>query len=137
MSKITTWITALACALVFSIGAALAGEKLKVVYHVSEIEKVPFTLGNIKNHIKGVGGKDNVEIILVAHGPALKAFHDMAADEKISKRVTDLQGMGVNFEACGNTMRRLVCNRDRFIASAASDCVRGTLSSPPRMMSAV
>ena len=105
MSKITTWFTALACALVFSIGAALAGEKLKVVYHVSEIEKVPFTLGNIKNHIKGVGGPENVEIILVAHGPALKAFHEMQADEKMSKRVVDLQELGVNFEACGNTMR--------------------------------
>jgi intracellular sulfur oxidation DsrE/DsrF family protein len=105
MSKITTWFTALACALVFSIGAALAGEKLKVVYHVSDLDKVPFTLGNIKNHIKGVGGPENVEIILVAHGPALKAFHEMAADEKISKRVVDLQGLGVNFEACGNTMR--------------------------------
>ena len=105
MSKLTTWITTLACALVFSIGAALAGEKMKVVYHVSELEKVPFTLGNNKNHIKGVGGPENVEIRLVAHGPALKAFHEMAADEKISKRVTELQGLGVAFEACGNTMR--------------------------------
>jgi len=105
MSKIAAWVTALACALVFSIGAALAGEKLKVVYHVSDLDKVAFTLGNIANHIKGVGGKDNVEIILVAHGPALKAFHEKSADEKISRRVTGLQAMGVNFEACGNTMR--------------------------------
>lgn len=105
MSKFTTWFTALACALVFGIGAALAGEKLKVVYHVSELDKVAFTLGNIMNHIKGVGGPENVEIILVTHGPALKAFHEMSADEKISKRVVALQGQGVNFEACGNTMR--------------------------------
>jgi intracellular sulfur oxidation DsrE/DsrF family protein len=80
-------------------------EKLKVVYHVSDLDKVPVALGNIKNHIKGVGGPENVEIILVAHGPALKAFHEMEADEKMSRRVTDPQGLGVNFEACGNTMR--------------------------------
>lgn len=84
---------------------ALAGEKLKVVYHVSELEKVGFALNNMKNHIKGVGGPDKVELVLVAHGPALKAFHEMAAKPKISKRVTELQKMSVRFEACGNTMR--------------------------------
>lgn len=84
--------------------AAQAGEKLKVVYHVSEIERVGFALGNMLNHIKGVGGPDNVELVLVAHGPALKAFHDMQADPKISERVSMLQDSGVRFEACGNTM---------------------------------
>jgi hypothetical protein len=89
----------------FTASGAFAAEKMKVVYHVSELEKANFTLGNIANHIKGVGGPENVEIILVAHGPALKAFHKMSADEKVSKRVEMLQSQGVNFEACGNTMR--------------------------------
>lgn len=84
--------------------AAWADDKLKVVYHVSEIEKVGFALGNMRNHIAGVGGPENVELVLVAHGPALKAFHDMAADPKITDRVAALQGQGVRFEACGNTM---------------------------------
>ncbi len=84
--------------------AGWAQDKLKVVYHVSEIDRVGFTLGNMLNHIKGVGGPENVELVLVAHGPALKAFHDMAADQKTMDRVAALQGQGVNFEACGNTM---------------------------------
>ncbi len=85
--------------------AAQAGEKLKVVYHVSELDRVGFTLGNMINHIKGVGGPENVELVLVAHGPALKAFHDIEADPKVTERVAALQGQGVRFEACGNTMR--------------------------------
>ena len=83
----------------------IANEPMKVVYHVSDAEKVAFTLGNIRNHIKGVGGPENVDIVLVAHGPALKAFHGMEASEKVSEMVTGLQSQGVTFEACGNTMR--------------------------------
>ncbi|MGY3456806.1 hypothetical protein ACVWW5_002256 [Bradyrhizobium sp. LM3.4] len=54
---------------------ASTGSKLKVVYHLSDAEKVNFVLGNIQNHIDGVGGPDQVTIALVIHGPALKAFH--------------------------------------------------------------
>ncbi|HMB47160.1 MAG TPA: DsrE family protein [Afifellaceae bacterium] len=104
MKKLMILAAAMAVAL-FSASGAFSGEKMKVVYHVSELEKVNFTLGNIANHIKGVGGPENVEIILVTHGPALKAFHDMNADEKVSKRVETLQSQGVKFEACGNTMQ--------------------------------
>lgn len=96
-------IPALAMALMLATGA-LAGDKLKVVYHVSEIDRVGFTLGNMANHIKGVGGPENVDLVLVAHGPALKAFHGMSADDKVSSRVDALQLSGVRFEACGNTM---------------------------------
>ncbi len=80
--------------------------KLKVVYHVDELEKVPFALGNIENHIKGVGGPDKVEIILVVHGPALKAFEKAGIDEKILGRVSALQKGGVEVEACGNTIKK-------------------------------
>lgn len=45
------------------------GNKLKVVYHLSDAEKVNFVLGSIQNHIDGVGGPDHVTIALVIHGP--------------------------------------------------------------------
>jgi intracellular sulfur oxidation DsrE/DsrF family protein len=105
---------ALMMALTFATGA-LAGDKLKVVYHVSEIEKVGFALGNMMNHIKGVGGAENVDLVLVAHGPALKAFHEMAANEKISARVATLQDNGVQFEACGNTMNAQAVGLDGLL----------------------
>lgn len=107
-------IAMLAIALTMATGA-WAGDKLKVVYHVSEIEKVGFVLGNMANHIKGVGGPENVELVLVAHGPALKAFHEMAASEKISARVAALQGEGVRFEACGNTMNAQAVGLDDLL----------------------
>ncbi|HTH94280.1 MAG TPA: DsrE family protein [Rhodocyclaceae bacterium] len=85
---------------------ATAADKLKVVYHVDEYERVPFVLNNIENHIKGVGGPENVEIILVAHGPALKAFEKKNADPSLLERYGSLQKKGVEFDACGNTLKK-------------------------------
>ncbi len=84
---------------------AASGKKQKVVYHLSEEKKVNFVLNNIRNHIKGMNGPENVEIVLVIHGPALKAFHDIQALEKVRQRVSALQKAGVSFNACANTMR--------------------------------
>lgn len=85
--------------------SASAEDKMKVVYHVSDADKVNFVLNNIRNHIQGVGGPENVEIILVAHGPALQRFHDIEATDKVRETVSSLQQEGVEFDACGNTMR--------------------------------
>jgi len=82
-----------------------AGSKLRVVYHLSDAEKVNFVLGNIQNHIDGVGGPERVTIALVIHGPALKAFHSAQANPDISKRVGDFSKDGVELAACGNTMK--------------------------------
>ncbi len=95
-------ILAIACAL--TAGSAVAAEKQRVVYHVADAEKVNFALNNIENHIKGVGGPENVEIVLVVHGPGLKAFHEIEATDKLRESLTNLQGEGVQFNACGNTM---------------------------------
>ena len=38
--------------------------KLKVVYHLNDLDKVSFVLGNIQNHLDGVGGPDHVTIAL-------------------------------------------------------------------------
>jgi len=101
---------------VSALGAALAAsraraaeptrsDKLKVVYHLSDADKVNFVLGNIQNHIDGVGGPDHVTIALVIHGPALKAFHLGQANPDISKRVGEFSRDGVELAACGNTMK--------------------------------
>ncbi len=82
-----------------------APAKLKVVYHLSDLDKVNFVLGNIQNHIDGVGGPDNVTIALVIHGQALRAFHSASANPDISKRVGQFSKAGLEFAACGNTMK--------------------------------
>jgi intracellular sulfur oxidation DsrE/DsrF family protein len=76
----------------------------KVVYHLDELDKVDFVLGNIANHYEGVGGPDKVTIALVVHGPALKAFHTSGATPDMSKRTAEMAKSGLQLNACINTM---------------------------------
>ena len=79
--------------------------KLKVVYHLSDLDKVSFVLGNIQNHLDGVGGPDHVTIALVVHGPALRAFHAAQANPYLIRRVGQFSKAGLELAACGNTMK--------------------------------
>jgi intracellular sulfur oxidation DsrE/DsrF family protein len=78
--------------------------KLKVVYHLADIDKVHFVLGNMQNHVDGVGGPDNVTLALVVHGPALRAFHAESANWDIAHRVGVFTKVGIELDACNNTM---------------------------------
>jgi uncharacterized protein len=82
-----------------------AQDKLKVVYHLADLDKVQFVIGNIQNHLDGVGGPDHVTIALVVHGPALRAFQTAQANPDLSQHVGKLSKAGVGFAACGNTMK--------------------------------
>ena len=99
-----------------AIGAALAAsragaateappQKLKVVYHLDDLDKVNFVIGNIQNHLDGVGGPDQVTIALVVHGQALRAFHSASASPDLSKRVDQFSKAGLELTVCGNTMK--------------------------------
>jgi intracellular sulfur oxidation DsrE/DsrF family protein len=79
--------------------------KAKVVYHLSDLDKVNFVLGNIRNHFDGMGGPDKVTIALVVHGPALKAFHAASAPPDLAQRVDQFAATGLELNACGNTMQ--------------------------------
>jgi uncharacterized protein len=79
--------------------------KLKVVYHLSDLDKVSFVVGNIQNHFDGVGGPNNVTIALVIHGQALRAFHAASANPDLSKRLMQLSKAGLELAACRNTMK--------------------------------
>lgn len=113
-SNVIRFLVAVFCFAAFTV-AAQAAEKMKVVYHVADAEKVNFALNNMRNHIKGVGGPENVELVLVVHGPGLKRFHDIQATDKLRKMVSGLQGQGVQFNACGNTMRAQGVQTDELI----------------------
>ncbi|MDO8397126.1 MAG: DsrE family protein [Bradyrhizobium sp.] len=84
---------------------AAPAAKLKVVYHLNDLDKVSFVLGNIQNHFDGVGGPDHVTIALVIHGQALRSFHLSAANPDITRRVAQFSKAGVELAACGNTMK--------------------------------
>ena len=93
-----------------AVGAARANaapanpDKSKVVYHLSDLDKVSFVLGNIRNHFDGMGGPDKVTIALVVHGPALKGFHAASAPADLAHRVGEFSKSGLELSACGNTM---------------------------------
>lgn len=82
--------------------AATEPERHKVVYHLTDADRVGFVLGNIKNHYEGAGG--NVEIALVVHGPALAAFKSRSASSAVSGRFSSLVRDGLTPHACANTM---------------------------------
>ena len=84
---------------------APATAKLKVVYHLNDLDKVSFVIGNIQNHLDGVGGPDHVTIALVIHGQALRAFHSSSANPDLSRRVGQFSKAGIELAACGNTMK--------------------------------
>jgi hypothetical protein len=85
--------------------AAVQRDQAKVAYHLSDLDKADFVLGNIRNHYNGMGGPDKVTIALVVHGPALKAFHAATAPPDVTQRAGDLQKSGLSLHACINTMR--------------------------------
>jgi intracellular sulfur oxidation DsrE/DsrF family protein len=103
-------------------GEATPSAKLKVVYHLNDLDRVSFALGNIQNHFDGVGGPDNVTIALVVHGQALRAFHSASASPEVSKRVGQFSKAGLQLAACGNTMvSQNVTLRDLLPGFAAAE----------------
>ena len=86
-------------------GEAAPPVKLKVVYHLNDLDKVSFVLGNIQNHLDGVGGPDHVTIALVVHGQALRAFHATSANPDTTRRLGQFSRAGLELAACGNTMK--------------------------------
>jgi len=84
--------------------ASAANELPRVVYHLSDKEKVQFVLGNIENHFKGMGGPDKVRIALVANGPALTAFTTKDINPDVERRLRKVADLGLDLGACGNTL---------------------------------
>ncbi len=94
---------------VLAVGEAAAATETdarqRVVYHLADADRVVFVLGNLQNHLDGVGGAGKADIRLVVHGPALRAFHALAAEDHIVAMMKKLVDAGVGFDACANTMK--------------------------------
>ncbi|GLS20913.1 hypothetical protein GCM10007874_39300 [Labrys miyagiensis] len=76
----------------------------RVVYHLSDLDKVTFVLGNLRNHIDGMGGPDKVQLAVVVHGPPLRAFRTDSGNDDVRDKVAGLMKEGVAFHACIHTM---------------------------------
>jgi uncharacterized protein len=98
-------LPAMPVSLVASRANAATPDIAKVVYGLSDLEKVEFAFGNINNHYKGMGGPEHVTIALVVNGPALKAFHFANATPEVTQRTAEMVKMGLELDACINSMR--------------------------------
>lgn len=76
-----------------------------VVYHLADLDKVAFALGNIHNHFAGTND-DGVQISLVVHGGALRAFRASSASSEVSELFRDLiENNKLQALACSNSLR--------------------------------
>jgi hypothetical protein len=82
-------------------------KKHKIVYQLDDagVERARFVLGNIRNHINGVGLQNIEAVELVVFGPALKSFVTATMDPDLRRSLEALQTQGLTFGACGNTMK--------------------------------
>jgi intracellular sulfur oxidation DsrE/DsrF family protein len=121
----SVWTVVVAVAVLAAVSIAGAShlkeqpKKHKVVYHLDDPDKTKFVLGNIQNHIDGVGGVENIEAIeLVVHGPALRGFATKNIDPDVKQALERLQKERVSFGACGNTMKAFSLTLDQLPAGA-------------------
>ncbi len=113
--------------LVSAVGAGAShlgdGKKHRIVYQLTDagVDTARSVLKNIGNHVKGVGGFENIEALeLVVFGPALKQFvaRGMGMDPEVRQGLEELQSQGLVFGACGNTMKNMKLTLDQLARGA-------------------
>lgn len=95
--------------------------KHRIVYQLDDagLDKAKFVLGNMRNHVAGVGGWQNIESLeVVVFGPALKSFVQGAMDPALQQTLEMLQGQGMTFGACGNTMKNFSITAEQLPAKS-------------------
>jgi intracellular sulfur oxidation DsrE/DsrF family protein len=91
--------------------------KHRILYQLDDagLDKAKFVLGNIRNHVAGVGGWQNIDAVeLVVFGPALKSFVKDSIDPALKQSLEALQGQGMTFGACGNTMKNFTITAEQL-----------------------
>ena len=82
--------------------AAQEARARRVVYHIADIEKVAFALGNMRNH--RAGGPQPLDLAAVVHGAALGVFRANTDNEGLKREVAAHRAAGDVFFACANTL---------------------------------
>jgi intracellular sulfur oxidation DsrE/DsrF family protein len=118
-------VAVVAALLVVAVGAGAShlgdGKKHRILYQLDDpgVDKTRFVLSNIQNHVKGVGGFQNIKALeLGVFGPALKHFVTKDMDRDVKQALETLQAQGVVFGACGNTMKGMNVTLDQLADGA-------------------
>jgi hypothetical protein len=89
-------------------------ERYRVVFHIDEgtIARANMVLHNIQNLTDDLG-KDSVEVALVANGEGVTTL--LRSPNVHKARIRKLAGQGVQFLACGNSLRFMGLGRDDLL----------------------
>lgn len=120
---ISTVISTVLLAVSLSPSPAQAGEapgkdKMKVVYHVDGPDPAvaKYALALINKHIEAEGGPDNIDVVLVVHGPALKLFENANADQELKDKIKMILDRGATAEMCQVSMKLFGTPLEKLVA---------------------
>ena len=93
-------------------------EKTKVVYHVDgpDPKVAKYALALINKHIEAEGGPDNIDVVLVVHGPALKLFENANADQELKDKIKMVLDKGATAEMCQVSMKLFGTPLEKLVA---------------------
>lgn len=83
-------------------------EVLKVIFHIDEMDKWDFTIGNVKNFILA---RPDAKVEVLANGEAVKAY---SLNGTYIDKVEDLVKLGVEFYACNNALNLFKINLEEI-----------------------
>lgn len=102
-----------------SLAVAVADSgKTKVVYHVNgnDQDLAKYALALINKHIEAEGGPENIDIILVVHGPALKLFEARTVDPELKDSLKVILDKGAQAEMCQVSMKLFGTPLEKLVA---------------------
>ena len=125
-----SWLAALLT--IFSLSAfAAAGDPVKVVYHMNEdVQRVPQSLNNIRNHLNA---DPKAKIVVVAHAGGVNFLKRGAADPNgnaFEPAIQELSLRGVEFRLCEYTLtQRKIDKKDiidevKYVPSGVAEVAR-------------
>ena len=103
----------LALSLSFASVSAIAADKEKVLFQVSDNDpaKWNLVLNNAKNVQQAIGA-DKSEVEIVVYGPGISM---LKSDSTVGNRVEEAKAAGVNIVACENTMKGMKLTKDDML----------------------
>lgn len=87
--------------------AEASAEKTKVLYHVdgADPKVAKYAMALINKHIEAEGGPENIDVVLVVHGPALPLFAKKTIDPGLAKKFQLIIDNGAQAEMCQVSMK--------------------------------
>ena len=81
----------------------------KLVFHINENDRWPFTLRSVRNFIRDSEGN---KAVVVANGGAVRSFSQLEADPNRMARIRGLEAEGVGFVVCNIALEERQVKRD-------------------------